>query len=146
MESMREQQGGEIPEDQRLLSLINVCIEKRILLNRIIIAREEIGKFQDDDTHLYEIGPEKSGKERTMGLRELSQGFCCFLSGGECLVEETSPLDKLLPVWMKKHLLLNCLILYELIVAAAIGIAGMGAGTARNQRPFAQVEAQVVTK
>lgn len=61
-------------------------------------------------------------------------------------MEETSPLDKLLPVWMKKRLLLNCLILYELIVAAAIGIAGMGAGTARNQRPFAQVEAQVVMK
>lgn len=67
MESMREQQGGEIPEDQRLLSLINVCIEKRILLNRNIIAREEIGKFQDDDTHLYEIGPESQEKKGPWG-------------------------------------------------------------------------------
>lgn len=40
-----------------------------------------------------------------------------------------------LTVWMKEHLLLNCsLILYDFIVAAAIGLVGMGAWTKRNQK------------
>lgn len=49
-----------------------------------------------------------------------------------------------LSVWMKEHLLLKgSTILYEFIVASVIGLAGMGAWTERNQRLFAQVEAQV---
>lgn len=75
-------------------SICSKCTHRQEdLPKRIIkVKGEGTGKFPDEDAQLYEIVPERSGKERT---KEWPLTGLLLFSGGGYLAEGTSPLAKL---------------------------------------------------